>query len=101
MVIVASYQSPVDSDCSFSKAIAIQVLLYRTGITGFPLPGRNSYLRITPTTTSSEKLLCGPSRSTRDKPGSQITISGILRGEGSYSQGEAAWPVSWNVKVGG
>jgi uncharacterized RDD family membrane protein YckC len=101
MVIVASYPNPVDSDCSFSKAIAIQVLLYRTGITGFPLPGRNSYLRITPTTTSSEKLLCGPSRSTRDKPGSQITISGILRGEGSYSQGEAAWPVSWNVKVGG
>lgn len=102
MVLIASYPNPVESDCSLAKASTIQVALYRTGITGFPLPGRNPSLQIAPKVdTTSSQLNCGPSRGTRDKPRSQVTISGILRGKGTYAQGEAAWPVSWNVKVGG
>jgi len=101
MVIIATYPAPVEADCSLSLAGALQITLQRTGITGFPLPGRSPTLRVTPEVTTSEKLHCGSSRTTPGAPLSQIAITGTLRGEGAYIQGEASWPVSWNVKVGG
>jgi len=101
MVIIATYPAPVEADCSLSLASALQITLQRTGITGFPLPGRSPTMRVTPEVSTSDKLHCGSSRTTPGAPLSQIAITGTLRGEGAYIQGEASWPVSWNVKVGG
>jgi hypothetical protein len=58
-------------------------------------------MRVTPEVSTSDKLHCGSSRTTPGTSLSQIAITGILQGEGAYTQGEASWPVSWNVKVGG
>lgn len=100
MLLVATFSTPVDADCSITKASGLTVYLFRTGLTGFPLPGRSPFLRGKPLMDSAAgKLTCGTSHG--NGASDQIALGGTLIGEAVYSQGEAAWPVSWNVEVGG
>ena len=92
MLIVAKFSAPVGDDCSLSNAKSVTVALLRNGLTGFPLPGRAPELRITPESLSSDtNLRCG------DSTNGKLQLTGTIGGKGLYAQGQAVWPLSWNL----
>jgi len=96
LVFVVDFASPIQKDCSFDRAKRVSVLMYRTGITGFPLPGSANAISIKPSSSefSGAKLNC-----IIEDNGSTL-ITGALRGSGEFSQGQAVYPLVWNVQLG-
>lgn len=94
MLIIAKFSAPVGDDCSLSNAKSVTVALLRNGLTGFPLPGRAPELRITPESLSSDaNLRCG------DSTNGKLQLTGTIGGKGLYAQGQAVWPLSWNLAL--
>jgi|GEM_PF-6725272 len=95
LVFVVEFASPIQKDCSFDRAKRVSVLMYRSGITGFPLPGTATTILIKPNSSefSGAKLNC------IIKDNGSTVITGTLRGSGKFSQGQAVYPLVWNVQL--
>lgn len=96
VAFVIDYPTKIDADCSFSRAKQVSAIMYRTGITGFPLPGRGNRILLTPSAESLQNttLKCSIGND------SKTDVSGILDGSGDYTQGQALYTLNWKVKLG-
>ncbi len=96
IVFVVEFPNKVEQDCSLSLAKRVSVMMYRTGITGFPIPGRGNSVTLTPTAefVRDTTLTCSINRDLKTE------VAGVLDGSGDFTQGQAAYTLSWKVKLG-
>jgi hypothetical protein len=95
LLFILSFRNGVSSDCSFRSADSVQVTVFRTGITGFPLPGRSNSVSL----TLREESLAGSTLRCDVSPAGIVRVSGVLDGAGDFSQGEAVYTFNWRVRI--